>query len=145
MSKVDHYAILGVARSATAEEIKRAFRDLSRYNHPDRLPTDAPPSVRGEWETRFAKITVAYGILSDADKRKSYDLQPEDADVQDMMNYGVELVEIAATLKGENEDGVDFAGRIAFAAARDVFRMAQSKDGKRRILEFFARVGKPDA
>jgi molecular chaperone DnaJ len=61
------YEILGVAKNATAEEIKKAYRKLARENHPDRNPGDAAA------EERFKEIQGAYDVLSDPDKRKQYD------------------------------------------------------------------------
>jgi len=67
MSAPDLYAVLGVARSATQEEIKSAYRKLAREHHPDVNP-DKP-----EAEERFKEITQAYAILSDEEKRSRYD------------------------------------------------------------------------
>ena len=63
----DHYETLGVDRSATPDEIKKAYRRLARTHHPDRNP-DNPKS-----EERFKQISQAYDILSDEKKRKDYD------------------------------------------------------------------------
>ena len=64
----DHYAVLGVARNAPAEEIKKAYRRLARENHPDANPGD--PTA----EERFKQITHAYDVLSDPQKRQNYDM-----------------------------------------------------------------------
>ena len=63
----DYYAVLGVARSASADEIKQAFRKLARLHHPD----VARNKVAGE--AKFKEINEAYEVLSDPEKRKRYD------------------------------------------------------------------------
>ncbi|GGN03595.1 chaperone protein DnaJ 1 [Thermus composti] len=63
----DYYAILGVDRNATQEEIKRAYRRLALKYHPDKNPGDK------EAEERFKEINEAYAVLSDPKKRAQYD------------------------------------------------------------------------
>jgi curved DNA-binding protein len=63
----DYYEVLGVARSASEGEIKKAYRKLARQYHPDRNPGDK------QAETRFKEVQDAYDVLSDKTKREQYD------------------------------------------------------------------------
>jgi DnaJ-class molecular chaperone len=65
--RVDHYKILGVAPTATADEIKKAYRKLAKANHPDSTGGDKAK------EQRFKEIGNAYDVLGDAKKREQYD------------------------------------------------------------------------
>lgn len=64
----DYYQILNVSRNASAEDIKKTFRRLAMQHHPDRNPDDARDA--GE---RFKKISEAYEVLGDEQKRWQYD------------------------------------------------------------------------
>jgi molecular chaperone DnaJ len=63
----DYYEILGVARTAAPDEIKKAYRKLALQHHPDRNPGDAHA------EAKFKEASEAYSVLSDANKRATYD------------------------------------------------------------------------
>lgn len=63
----DYYAVLGVSKDASAEDVKKAYRKLARANHPDSKPDD--PAA----EQRFKEIGEAYAVLGDDDKRREYD------------------------------------------------------------------------
>lgn len=65
--KKDFYEILGVTKSATADEIKKAYRKVAMQYHPDRNPGDKAA------EEKFKEAAEAYEVLSDADKRAQYD------------------------------------------------------------------------
>jgi molecular chaperone DnaJ len=64
VAKRDYYEVLGVSKSASADEIKKAFRRLAVMHHPDKEGGD---------ETKFKEINEAYEVLKDSDKRQRYD------------------------------------------------------------------------
>jgi len=66
-TKRDYYEVLGVAKDATAQDIKSAYRKLALKLHPDRNPGDA------EAEEKFKEAAEAYSVLSDGEKRQRYD------------------------------------------------------------------------
>ena len=67
MAKQDYYAVLGVNREASADELKKAYRKLAMQFHPDRNPGDA------QAEARFKEAGEAYDVLKDDGKRAAYD------------------------------------------------------------------------
>lgn len=67
MSKKDYYDVLGVSKTATADEIKKAYRKLARQYHPD-VNKDNPEAAE-----KFKEASEAYSVLSDEQKRAQYD------------------------------------------------------------------------
>ncbi len=63
----DYYTILGLDKTATADDIKKAYRKLARKFHPDMNPGNK------QAEARFKEVNEAYEVLSDLDKRRKYD------------------------------------------------------------------------
>jgi DnaJ-class molecular chaperone len=72
MDFVDYYKILGVSKTATQDEIKKAYRKLARKMHPDLNPNDK------EAHKKFQEINEANEVLSDPEKRKKYDQYGKD-------------------------------------------------------------------
>jgi DnaJ-class molecular chaperone len=75
----DPYQELGVSRTATADEVRKAFRKLAKENHPDTNPGNKAA------EERFKKVSAAFDIVGDADKRKKFDRGEIDADGRETM------------------------------------------------------------
>lgn len=67
MAKRDYYEVLGLTKQATDDEIKRAYRKMAKQYHPDLHPDDK------EAEAKFKEINEAYGVLSDPQKKATYD------------------------------------------------------------------------
>jgi len=67
-TKRDYYEVLGVSKSATEDELKKAYRKLAKQYHPD-----ANPDNKEEAEKKFKEVNEAYEVLSDPQKRKMYD------------------------------------------------------------------------
>jgi curved DNA-binding protein len=80
MKYVDYYAALGLARDATLEQVKKAYRTLARQHHPDM--SKAPDA-----EEKFKNVAAAYATLKHPDKRAAYDalgVQPEGTDMDEL-------------------------------------------------------------
>ena len=70
----DPYLELGVSRSATAVEVRKAFHKLAKANHPDTNPGNKPA------EERFKRLSAAFDIVGDVEKRRKFDAGVIDAD-----------------------------------------------------------------
>lgn len=123
MSTSDYYAVLGVDRHANADEIKRAFRRLTKEWHPDRHNGDETA------RERYTLINQAYGVLSDAHARARYDTTQR-------MQAGMEL-----TQSFDVRSARDLLGNVF----GDVFGSRRSKRRRGRDLRYTLTVDLADA
>jgi DnaJ-class molecular chaperone len=99
----DPYTELGVARGASADEIRKAFRKLAKQHHPDANPGDKAA------EERFKRVSAAFDILGDEEKRRKFDAGEIDADGRETARaYGPNpFGEGAGGFRSANFEGVD--------------------------------------
>lgn len=99
----DPYTELGVARGASADEIRKAFRKLAKKHHPDANPGDKAS------EERFKQVSAAFDILGDEEKRRKFDAGEIDADGRETARaYGPNpFGEGGAGFRSANFEGVD--------------------------------------
>lgn len=135
MEYKDYYQILDVARKATQDEIKRAYRKLARKYHPD-------VSKESDAEVRFKEVGEAYEVLKDSEKRVAYDqLGAQWKDGQDFRpppdwNTGFEFRGGGTTNPGGTDHSAffeDLFGRAAGPRARTGFHM-RGEDHHARVL-----------
>ena len=91
----DYYSILGIEKNADEAVIKKAYKKLAMKYHPDRNP----PEKKDECEEKFKEVSKAYSVLSDPDKRKTYDLHGEEG-LQGGMPSGFNPQDIFANMFG---------------------------------------------
>lgn len=112
-----HYQVLGVAPSASTEEIRRAHRQLARVLHPDRL-ADTAPAERNLAERRMREVNAAWTTLSDPTRRRDYDLALAGATASTTRRAGAPAPSTAARTSRSTrpEDAED--PDLAYARAR---------------------------
>jgi DnaJ-class molecular chaperone len=118
----DYYKVLGVSKSASSGDIKKAYRRLARKYHPDVNPGEKAA------ETRFKEINEAYEVLSDPDKRRRYDtLGPN---WQDQFGFGGSRPRSSGTRTGTGSGGIpyDYTDPTGFS---DFFEVLFGRAGRR--------------
>lgn len=111
MAKRDYYEVLGVTKTASQDEIKKAYRKLALKYHPDRNKGNA------EAEQKFKEVGEAYGVLSDESKRQQYD------------QLGPDMFEQAQS--GGGAGGNPFGGGFGGSGMEDIFDMFFGGQGGR--------------
>jgi curved DNA-binding protein CbpA len=145
----EYYKILGVAKTATPDEIKKAYLKLARENHPDRF---RDPTERAEADSRFQLITEAYNHLRDDKLRREYDrsldrkVRPPDEEARLYFKNGefreqskdwenaLKLYYEAMRLQPDNLEYIVAAGRV----------LAMDKSKQRQASELFERAIEKD-
>ena len=69
----DYYAVLGLQKGASSEDVKKAYRRLSKELHPDKHPSTGSGRTKEEAEQKFKEVNEAYAVLSDPKKKQAYD------------------------------------------------------------------------
>src|SRR5436190_17381145 len=112
MDFIDYYSVLGVPKTASDEDIKKAYRKLARKHHPDLNPNDA------EANKKFKEINEANEVLSNPENRKKYDKYGKDwkhADEFEKAGYDPNQQQYSRQQQGGNQshsgfEGGDFSG-----------------------------------
>jgi len=124
--KRDYYEILGVPKDASAQDIKKKYRSLALKHHPDRVA----PEEKKAAEEKFKEISEAYGVLSDPQKRKTYDQYGHQGidqrftseDIFKGANFGEfgDLGDIFAQFFGDSFGGFGGGGQRRAQRGRDI-------------------------
>jgi curved DNA-binding protein len=145
MEEKDLYGLLGVARGATEEEIRKAYRKLARKHHPDVNPNDRKA------EERFKEVSFAYEVLSDKEKRARYDefgmqglaqgFDPEQARAYSRWSQGAQRSPFHETFSSDADvDLEDLLGGM-FGGARRARGPARGHDAEGEIeIDFLDAV-----
>ena len=112
--KRDYYEVLGIARTASPDEIKKAYRKLAREYHPDVSKLD-----RKIAEEKFKELSEAYEVLVDEEKRKSYDRHGHEG--------------LKSTFRGGGFDWTDFHDENILQSSAGVFKIVDVGWGEWRL------------
>lgn len=134
MAKRDYYEVLGISKTASEQDIKKAFRRLAMQYHPDR--NKAPDA-----EEKFKEINEAYSVLSDKDKRATYDRFGFDGLNQQGFSSSQNPFDIFNDFFGGNQGGVKFSfGGDEGVDLEDIFGGLFGGGGRRRSSRQSNRV-----
>ncbi|MGE3387428.1 MAG: DnaJ domain-containing protein, partial [Bdellovibrionales bacterium] len=110
----DHFQILGVAPKASEREINRNYMELAKNFHPDRIERDAPEELRKLTEQYFARITQAYDILKDTEKRATYAREVNEGSAEKVLqNESLFEQGLSHLRKGKYQLALDIFAKLA--------------------------------
>lgn len=93
----DHYEVLGISPRASSDEVKRAYRSMSRRYHPDKAGLHSDEECKREHERRMIALNAAYQILMSPRQRRTYDLSRDAPAVQPQHHHNTSTYSAAAT------------------------------------------------
>ncbi len=135
----DYYEILGVGKTATQAEIKKAFRNLAKKHHPDANPNNKKS------EDLFKEFNEAYEVLGDAEKRKKYDDLAEEAKFQNGRDFDPTQTRYGKSgftqRTAPDNDFSDFFNMFFGGDTDNLSEMFGSKTNKTRHTRSFSRDG----
>ncbi|TDQ32756.1 DnaJ C-terminal domain-containing protein [Zeaxanthinibacter enoshimensis] len=134
MAHKDYYQELGVSRSASEKEIKKAYRKLATEYHPDKTKGDKAK------EERFKAISEAYGVLGNAEKRKQYDtlgsdweqFQQSGSSYDEFMKMREQRRQYQQQYSGQHAQGDPFGGAYSGGDFSDIFESFFGGGGRQR-------------
>lgn len=127
----DYYAILGLTRQASDEEIKRAFRKLAMKHHPD----------RGGDQARFQEINEAYNTLSDPERRRDYDNPGVRININNMSGAPFDFDEIFSMFGAQFRGAHPAHNRKSVARVQIWLNLQDLTTGGRRLVSIGTRSG----
>jgi len=136
LTERDHYAVLGVSRAATLDEIRCAYRKAARATHPDLNPGDASALER------FKLVQGAYEVLGDPDRRAAYDSPPRVIDVAPQHRTVSRSASSSGARRLRHDEPVSLARELGetFAAIRVVARRSGFSRRVNRLIRYLERL-----
>lgn len=138
---VDHYSALGVQKGARKEDIKRAYVEVAKVFHPDRITAQGFAALRPLAEKVFSRLSEAHAVLTDDQKRAAYDAAPSEAE-----RAQVEAaVELALDAERQFQMGQSLLKQHHYARAEQHLERAYkaSPDAEHQLLLAWARFNNP--
>lgn len=134
----DYFHLLGVSQKANEKELFRAYTELAKNFHPDRVPPEAPAELRRLSQDHFAKITLAYETLKDPDRRKTYTRELVEGSAEKVLHNESQFEQGQALLK-----------RGKYTKALEIFsQLATQRQHRSDVHIYLAwaklKVGSPD-